>query len=245
VSEKEEGVPLNVIVESLGDPIWQIGGGIILLATLVLLLAVRSPEIHLSSWHQWLWTRIMLLICLSLFLVLSAGVVLFHGANAASTIVPEATQPASATAAPGGASSPQPTSLALPTPVPFPSPSPSPFPRLIPGPGQVLTTFCDAIDRQDLNTAWEEYAQALQKERAAPPPFLVRITMVHCRVDDVSDTSATGLLLLKTIGPNGYSDDYERDFQFTLSVEDGAWKITQIARCLSDGCLDDTTSVVP
>lgn len=221
---------MSVIVESLGDPIWQIGGGIILLATLVLLLAVRSPEIHLSSWHQWLWTRIMLLICLSLFLVLSAGVVLFHGANAASTVVPEATQP---------------TSLASPTPVPSPSPSPTPFPRLIPGPGQVLTTFCDAIDRQDLNTAWEEYAQALQKERAAPPPFLVRITLVHCRVDDVSDTSATGLLLLKTIGPNGYSDDYERDFQFTLSVEDGTWKITQIARCFSDGCLDDTTSIVP
>src|SRR5947199_4136906 len=123
---------MNVIVESLGDPIWQIGGGIILLATLVLLLAVRSPEMHLSSWHQWLWTRITLLICLSLFLVLSAGVVLFHGANAASTVVPEATQPAWATAAPGGASSPQPTSLASPIPVPSPSPSPTPFPGSFP-----------------------------------------------------------------------------------------------------------------
>ena len=74
---------MNVIVESLGDPIWQIGGGIIMLATLVLILALRSPEVHLSPRHQWLWTRITGLICLSCFLVLTAGVVLFHGANAA------------------------------------------------------------------------------------------------------------------------------------------------------------------
>jgi hypothetical protein len=229
---------MNVIMESLGDPIWQIGGGIILLATLVLILAVRSPEIHLSPWHQWLWTPIMLLVCLSLFLTLSAGVVLFHGANAASTVGSTVTESASATASPRGGSSPQPT------PSPSPSPSPTPFPRLVPGPGQVLTTFCDAIDRQDLDTAWAQYAKALQQERAAPPPYLMRITIVHCRVDEVSDTSATGLLL-KTIGPNGYRDDYERDSQFTLSVEVGAWKITQIARCLADGCLPDTAHIVP
>ena len=116
--------------------------------------------------------------------------------------------------------------------------------KLTPGPSQVLTTFCDAIDRHDLTTAWGRYAQVLQKERAVPPPPSTRITIVHCRVDQVSDTSATGFLLLKTIGPYGYSDDYERPFQFTLSVEAGAWKITQIARCLADGCLDDTASVV-
>src|SRR6266566_7316135 len=228
---------MNVILESLDDPIWQIGGGIILLATRVLILAVRSPEVHLSPRHQWLWTRITGLVCFSLFLLLSEGVVWFHGANTASTVGSTVTKSASATASPRSGSSPQPT--------PSPSPSPTPFPRFVPGPGQVLTTFCDAIDRQDPDTAWEEYAKALQKERAAPPPFLVRITMVHCRVDVVSDTSATGLLLLKTIGPNGYRDDYERDFQFTLSVEHGAWKITQIARCLADGCLPDTTSIMP
>jgi hypothetical protein len=226
---------MNVIVESLGDPVWQIGGGIILLAALVLILAVRSPEIQLSSWHQWLWTRITLLVCFSLFLVLSAGVVLFHRAKGASTVMPEAAQPLAATATPRGGSSPAPTAMV----------SPTPFPRLVPTPAQVLTTFCDAVNQRDLNTAWAQYAQALQKERTVPPPFLVRITIVHCRVDDVSDTSTTGLLLLKTIGPNGYSDDYERDFQFTLSVEDGAWKITQIARCLADGCLPDTMSIVP
>jgi hypothetical protein len=109
----------------------------------------------------------------------------------------------------------------------------------------VLTTFCTAIDQQDLNTAWAQYAQALQEERASPPPYDSRITIVHCRVDAVSDTSATGLLLVQTIGPDGYHDDYERDFQFTLSVEHGAWKITEIARCLADGCLPDTANIVP
>ena len=213
------------------------------LATLVLILAVRSPEVALSPQHQWLWTHLTALLCLALFLVLSAGVVLLHGAHATSTLGSEGEQPQVVSTSSRGGSSPQPTSLVSPTSVP--SLTPTPFPRLVPGPGQVLTMFCDAIDQQDLDTAWAQYTKALQKERAAPPPFLVRITIVHCSVSQVSDTSATGLLLLKTVGPNGYSDDYERPFLFTLSVQDGFWKITQIARCFSDGCLDDTTSVVP
>jgi hypothetical protein len=234
---------MNVILESLGDPLWQIGGGIILLATLVLILVLRSPDMHLLPRHQWLLTRIMGLACLSCFLVLSAGVTLYHGAHAAPTVGPEGSQPSSATASPHGGLLPSSTPIASLT--PSPSPSPTPFPRLVPGPSQVLTTFCDAINQHDLNTAWGQYAKALQKERATPPPFLARITIVHCRVDQASDTSATGYLLLKTIGPNGYTDDYEQPFQFTLSVEEGAWKITQIARCISDGCLDTTPVIVP
>src|SRR5712691_1177863 len=146
---------MSVFLATLGDPIWQIGGGILLLLALVLLLALRSPEMHLSPWHQWLWTRIMLLVCFSLFLVLSAGVVLFHGATAASSVGPTGSQPASATASPHGGLSPSPTSI--PSPTLLPSPSPTLFPQLTPGPGQVLTTFCDAITQRDLNTAWAQY----------------------------------------------------------------------------------------
>ncbi|HCJ36688.1 MAG TPA: hypothetical protein DHV65_20645 [Ktedonobacter sp.] len=36
---------VNIILESLRDPIWQVGGGILALATLVLLLALRSPAV--------------------------------------------------------------------------------------------------------------------------------------------------------------------------------------------------------
>ncbi|SRR6266849_1771082 len=60
---------MNIFLATLGEPIWQIGGGIILLALLVLMLALRSPAIHLSLWHHWLWIRITLLVCFSLFLV--------------------------------------------------------------------------------------------------------------------------------------------------------------------------------
>src|SRR6266699_5699937 len=115
---------MNILLNSLGDPIWQIGGGIMLLAALVLILALRSPEVHLSPWHQWLWTRITGLMCLSLLLVLSAGVILFHGANAAPSGAPEGSQPSSATASPHGGSLPSPTSIASPTLLPSPSPTP-------------------------------------------------------------------------------------------------------------------------
>ncbi len=60
---------MNIFLPTMGDPIWQIGEGIILLAVLVLMRALRSPEIHLSLWHQWLWILIMLLVCFSLFLM--------------------------------------------------------------------------------------------------------------------------------------------------------------------------------
>ena len=226
---------MNPLLATLGDPIWQIGGGIILLLALVLILALRSSDVHLAPQHQWFLTRLILLLCLSCFLVLSAGVLLFHGADAASTAAPTATQPTSATAAPHSGLSP----------TPVPSPSPSPFPALIPSPAQVLTTFCNAINQQDLNMAWGQYTKALQQKRATPPTYQVRITIVHCQLEQVSDTSATGYLFLKTVGPNGYADDIERLFQFTLSVEESAWKIAQTARCLADGCLDDTRSLVP
>src|SRR5258708_23626659 len=126
---------MNVILESVGDPIWQIGGGIMLLAALVLILALRSPEIHLSPRHQWLWTRITGFMCLSLFMVLSAGVVLFHGANAAPIRAPAGSQPSSATASPHGGSSPQPTS----TRSAIPSPPPTPFSSVTPPPAPTLT----------------------------------------------------------------------------------------------------------
>ena len=97
---------MSIFLATLGDPIWQIGGVINLLVALVLMLALGSPEVHLSPWHQWLWTRILLLVCFSLILVLSAGVVLFHGENAASSVVPTGSQPASAAASPHGGLSP-------------------------------------------------------------------------------------------------------------------------------------------
>jgi hypothetical protein len=67
---------MQVIMQSLGDPIWQIGVGTIALVALVLIVVLRSPDVRLSPWQQWFLPRMIGLVCLSLFLVLSAGVVL-------------------------------------------------------------------------------------------------------------------------------------------------------------------------
>jgi hypothetical protein len=64
---------MQVFVESLGDPIWQIGVGSIALVALVLIVVLRSPDFRLTPWQQWFLPRIIGLVCLSLFLVLSAG----------------------------------------------------------------------------------------------------------------------------------------------------------------------------
>jgi hypothetical protein len=226
---------MQVIMESLGDPIWQIGAGSIAFLALVLLVVLRSPDFRLTPWQQWFLPRVIGLVCLSLFLVLSAGVVLSHGADAAPTSVQATHSHPSATATP-----PE-----IPSPTQVPTPTPSPFPHLSPTPAQVLTAFCDAIDQHNLNGAWEQYATRLQKERTEPPPPHGWFKIVECSIGEVSDTSATGLLQLQTIEPGGYADGVERPFQFTLGVEDGAWKISQIARCFSDGCLDITPTIVP
>jgi len=233
--EKTRGGSMQVIVESLGDPIWQIGVGSIALVALVLIVVLRSPDVRLTPWQHWFLPRIIGLVCLSLFLVLSAGVVLSHGADATPASMHATRSHPSVTSTP-----PE-----LPSPTPVPTPSPKPFPQLSPTLAQVLTTFCNAIDQHDLNGAWGQYATRLQKERTESPPPHGWFKIVECSIGEVSDTSATGLLQLQTIEPAGYADGVERPFQFTLDVEDGAWKISQIARCFSDGCLDVTPTIVP
>ncbi len=143
---------MQVIVESLGDPIWQIGVGTIAFAALVLIVVLRSSDFRLTPWQQWFLPRIIGLVCLSLFLVLSAGVVLSHGADAAPTSVQATRSHPDVTAIPPVG----------PSPTTVPTPTPSPFPHLSPTPAQVLTTFCDAIDQHNLNGAWEQYATRLQ-----------------------------------------------------------------------------------
>src|SRR5712692_7827034 len=89
----DRGVFVNIFLESLRDPIWQLGGAIIVLAALVVTLAVRSPDMDLSPQLKRRGTRIVLLACLSLFLLLSGGVVLRHGADASPTGVNESPLP--------------------------------------------------------------------------------------------------------------------------------------------------------
>ncbi|HEX6552738.1 MAG TPA: hypothetical protein VF026_08265 [Ktedonobacteraceae bacterium] len=132
---------MNPLLATLGDPIWQVLALVITLAALVLIVAVRTHDMHTSEQQKRRDTLIILRVWFATFLLMSGGA-LFHGAHAASTVVPEATQPSSATASSHGGSLSS---------TPSPSPSPTPFPRLVPSPAQVLTTFCGAINQHDLN----------------------------------------------------------------------------------------------
>jgi hypothetical protein len=226
---------MNPLLATLGDPIWQVLALVITLAAPVLIVAVRTRDAHASEQQKRRDTLAILRVWLVTLLLMSGIALALH--------LPDATPQRTSRTAPPPPSTMAPTPT--PTSTPTSIPTPTPTPRLARSITQVLTTFCDAINQHDLKTAWAQYTKALQKEQAVPPPPPTRITIVHCRVDQVSETSATGYLLLKTVGPFGYTDDYERPFQFTLRVEERAWKIAQIARCLADGCLPDTTSVVP
>jgi hypothetical protein len=200
---------MRVIVESLGDPIWQIGVGSIALAALVLIVVLRSLDVRLSPWQQWFLPRIIELVCLSLFLVLSAGVVLSHGADAAPTSVHATLSHPSVTATPP----------VIPSPTTEPTPTPSPFPHLSPTPAQVLTTISRGHRSTRSEWSLEAVRDASAKGGTELPPPHGWFKIVECSIGEVTDTSATGLLQLQTIEPGGYADGVERPFQFTLGVE--------------------------
>jgi len=122
---------------------------------------------------------------------------------------------------------------------------------LTPSTVQVLTTWCAAINRQDTATVWQQYSKALQHQLTANKAQTqtqyqrYQRKIVHCTVNDLNEQSAVGYLLLKTLDGNGNGDDMERPYQLKLRVENGAWKITMLSYCISDGCLDVTPSIVP
>jgi hypothetical protein len=232
----------TIIGESLLDPIWQIGAGIgiIVLAALMLTLALRSSEVHLSPSQQHRGTLLVLVSGLCCVLMLSGGILWFHASQTSSS--------------PAGTPNVHPSQpLLVPTPGPAerptPSPTPTPFPLLTPSTTQVLNTWCEAINRQDSATVWQQYSLQLQqqlltnKTQTAQAQYQRKI--VHCTVNDLSERSAVGDLMLTTVDGNGNGDGIERPYQLTLSVENQTWKITKIAYCVSDGCLDVTHSVLP
>jgi len=228
---------MNLLLETLSDAIWQALTIALVLAALLMLMVVRTRDAHLSAARKRLESRLVLVVCLVVFVLMSDGEILFHSQQA----LPPQVSSRAATTIPTTVPQASPTL----TSVPSPSPTPTATPRLARSITAVLTTFCNAIDQHDLNGAWGQYATRLQKERTESPPPHGWFKIVECSIGEVSDTSATGLLQLQTIEPAGYADGVERPFQFTLDVEDGAWKISQIARCFSDGCLDVTPTIVP
>jgi hypothetical protein len=220
---------MNILLNTLGDAIWQVLALVITLAAPVLMVAVRTHDVHASEQQKRRGTLTILRVWLAAFLLMSGEVVALHLPDAA----------------------PQRTSSTAPSPVPIPSPpslptstptsisTPTPTPRLARSITQVLTTFCDAITTQDYQTAWNQYAHSLQQTHPQPETFAAWRKFTRCTIpDQSSDPSALTILTLTFA--HGYTDGFGRsgdvDYRLTMGVQDKAWKIRGVCDILSEGC---------
>src|SRR6266699_5071948 len=128
---------MNILLNTLGDPIWQVLALVITLAASVLIVVVRTRDVHATAQQKRRDTLTMLWVWLATFLLMSGVVVALH--------LPDAAPQRMSSTAP----SPVPTSSPTPSPTSTPTSIPTPTPRLAHSITQVLTTFCDAITTQD------------------------------------------------------------------------------------------------
>ena len=220
---------MNILLNTLGDPIWQVLALVITLAVPVLIVVVRTRDMHASEQQKRRDTLIMLWVWLATFLLMSGVLVALH--------LPDAAPQGTSSTAP----SPVPTMVLPPSPTSTPTsiPTPTPTPRLAHSITQVLTTFCDAITTRDYQTAWNLYARSLQHMHPQSETFAAWRTLTHCTIPDQSgDPSALTILTLTFA--TGNTDRFGRggdvDYRFTMGVEDQAWKITRVCDIMSEGC---------
>ncbi len=219
---------MNILLNTLGDPIWQVLTLIITLAVPLLIVAVRTRDVRASEHQMRRDTLTILRVGLALFLLMSAVELALH--------LPEA--------GPQRTSSPAPPPVPPPSPPPSPTvtptsmPTPTPTPRLARSITQVLVTFCDAINTRDYQMAWNQYARSLQKTHPEPETLAAWRKYTRCTIPDQSaDPEALSILTL-TFAP-GYTDRFGRsdvDYRFTMGIADHAWKITGVCDILSEGC---------
>ena len=134
---------MNILLNTLGDPTWQVLALVITLAAPVLIVAVRTRDMHASEQQKRRDTLIMLWVWLATFLLMSGVVVALHLSNAA----PQRTS--------STAPSPVPT-MALPlSPASTPTSisTPTPTPRLVHSITQVLTASAISCRRAALRSA--------------------------------------------------------------------------------------------
>ena len=220
---------MNILLNTLGDPTWQVLALVITLAVPVLIVVVRTRDMHASEQQKRRDTLIMLWVWLATFLLMSGVLVALHLPDAA----PQRTSGTAPSPIPTMA--PPPSSASTPTSIPTPTATP----RLAHSITQVLTTFCDAITTRDYQIAWNLYARALQHTHPQPETFAAWRTLTNCTMPDQSgDPSALTILTLTFA--TGYTDRFGRggdvDYRFTMGVEDQAWKITGVCDIMSEGC---------
>ncbi len=220
---------MNILLNTLGDPIWQVLALVITLAAPVLIVVVRTRDVYTSEQQKRRDTLTMLWVWLATFLLMSGVVVALHLPDAA----PQRTSSTAPSPVPTMAPPPSPTST------PTSIPTPTPTPRLAHSITQVLTMFCDAITTQNYQTAWNLYASSLQHTHPQLETFAAWRKFTRCTIPDQSgDPSALTILTLTFA--SGYTDRFGRsgdvDYRLTMGVQDHAWKITGVCDIMSEGC---------
>ncbi len=220
---------MNILLNTLGDHTWQVLALVITLAAPMLIVVVRTHDMHASAQQKRRETLTMLWVWLATFLLMSGVLVALHLPDAA----PRGTSSTAPSPVPTIGPSPSPTST------PTSIPTPTATPRLAHSITQILTTFCDAITTRDYQIAWNLYARSLQHTHPQPETFAAWRKLTHCTIPDQSgDPSALTILTLTFA--TGYTDRFGRggdvDYRFTMGVEDHAWKITGVCDIMSEGC---------
>jgi hypothetical protein len=219
---------LSILLNTLGDPIWQVLALVITLAAPVLIVAVRTRDVHATAQQKRRDTLTILRVGLATFLLMSGVAVALH--------LPDAEPQRTSSTAPSPVPTPEPPSS--PTVTPTSIPTPTPTPRLARSITQVLVTFCDALNTRDYQMAWNQYARSLQKTHPEPETLAAWRKFTRCTIPEQSaDPEALNILTL-TFAP-GYTDRFGRsdvDYRVTMGVEDKAWKITGVCDILSEGC---------
>ncbi len=219
---------MNIILESVSDPIWLVGGGTIALASLILILVVRSADVRLADTQKQRATRIVMGIALAAVLCLCGGVFLVHVKRASSPETPHREL----------ASSLKRASTLTPTVAPEPAVTPSPTPRFARSITQAVTTFCDALTSKDYQTAWQQYSSQLQQAHPQPETFTAWRKFTRCRIPDQSaDPSAWTVIDLTLMdGQTDHGRIGDVDYRTTMTAQNSAWKIAAVCQIMSEGC---------
>src|SRR5260370_36254124 len=135
---------MNILLKTLGDPIWQVLALVITLAAPVLIVVVRTRDEYTSEQQKRRDTLTMLWVWLATFLLMSGVVVALHLPDAA----PQRTSSTAPSPVPTMAPPPSPTS----TPTSIPTPTPTPLPSLTLSPALALTTVCVTINEDRKST---------------------------------------------------------------------------------------------
>ncbi len=220
---------MNILLNTLGDPIWQILTVILVLALPVGIVAVRTRDGHASADQKRRETRRVLLLCLLVFALLSGGELLFHARQASPPQVASRVVSSIPTSRP----------TAAPTPTSDPSPGPTPTPRLARSVTQVLTTFCHAIATRNYQTAWNQYARSLQQTHPQAETFAAWREYTTCTIPEQSGDPSALTILTLTFAP-GSTDRFGRsgdvDYRLTMTDEDARWKIASVCDIMAEGC---------